>query len=161
MAYRIIFLVLVGVIACGDDNRGGDDGNGTDDASSGDGTMGTIDGSTSDGPIVTADAGLGAACGTTTCTGTQECCLAGGGTGTCVAQGTCAGVAFVCDGPEDCGSQVCCYGGQGGTGGSECKPASQCQINACHADTDCGGSTPKCCAIMSSPYNMCLAQCPP
>jgi hypothetical protein len=164
MAYRTsIFFVLLGMIACGDDGGGG--GGTQNDAPGGtaDGTMGNSDGST-DSPGVTGDAGLGATCGTTVCSATQECCLSSAG-GSCVAQGTCTGVGFACDGPEDCSStEVCCYGNEGGgsagTGGSECKPTNQCQINACHVDTDCGGTTTKCCAVATTQYKVCLAQCP-
>lgn len=164
MAYRaFVVFALVGFIACGDDGGGG--GGTQSDAPMGtsDGNMQTGDGGTIDSPGTTADAGLGAACGTTTCMATQECCLTGGGGGTCVAQGTCSGAAFACDGPEDCGAnEVCCYGNQGGggMGGSECKPTAQCQINACHLDADCGGATAKCCPVANTPYKVCLAQCP-
>jgi hypothetical protein len=166
MAYRIsLFILLLGLFACGDDNRGG----GTqDDAPTGssDGMMGTGDGGGTDSPGMSADAGLGASCGTTVCNATQECCLSGGGAGSCVAAGTCTGVSFGCDGPEDCSStQVCCYGMDGnggvGMGGSECEPTAQCQTNACHIDADCSGSTAKCCPISNTPYSVCLAQCPP
>jgi hypothetical protein len=164
MAYRsCILIAFLGFIACGDDGGGG--GTHDDASTNSDGTQGTSDGATTDSPGGTADAGVGASCGTSVCTSTEECCVSGGGGGTCVAKGTCSGVAFVCDGPEDCSStEVCCYGNEGGggagMGGSECKPTNQCQINACHADADCSGVTSKCCAIANTPYNVCLAQCP-
>lgn len=168
MAYRMsVFLALLGFIACGDDGGGNttkmDAPSATDDSNGS-----AIDAAVVDGPPGSmVDAGVGATCGTTTCTSTQECCVTGGGSGqTCVAQGTCAGVGFACDGPEDCeANQVCCYGNQGsgsaGTGGSECKLANQCQINACHVDTDCSGQTSKCCQVGMTAYKVCLAQCPP
>lgn len=167
MAYRMfVFLALLGFIACGDDAGSNttkmDAPAATDDS----GGSGTDDAAVADAPGSTVDAGVGASCGNTTCTSTQECCFTGGGSaGTCVAQGTCSGVSFACDGPEDCASnQVCCYGnqgsGSGGTGGSECKLTAQCQINACHDDTDCSGGTSKCCPVAMTTYKVCLAQCP-
>jgi hypothetical protein len=170
MAYRILVVLFAAgfaaFLACGDDGGG----NTTKmDASTtpGDSSSGSdIDAPLIDAPGTTTDAGVGAVCGTTTCTSTQECCLMMGSGGMCVTAGTCSGVGFECDGPEDCGStEVCCYGNQGsgsaGTGGSECQLTAQCQINACHVDTDCMGATSKCCSVASSQYKVCLAQCPP
>jgi hypothetical protein len=106
------------------------------------------------------DAAVGVTCGQTSCTGTDECCVGQGGS-TCVAMGTCQTATFTCDGPEDCDvNQVCCFGGAG-QGGTECKPAAQCQSNACHTTMDCGGTTPMCCPIAQSQYSVCLAHCPP
>jgi hypothetical protein len=165
MAYRItVFLALLVIISCGDDGGGKtkmDAPAGTDDSND----SGAIDAAV-DAPPNMPDAGVGAVCGMTTCTPTQECCLGGGSGATCVTQNTCSGVAFGCDGPEDCGStEVCCYGSQGsgsaGTGGSECQAATSCQSNACHVDMDCSGQTSKCCTIGSTQYKVCLAQCPP
>ena len=162
MVYRIaVFLALLGFISCGDDKGAGKmDARITADTST------TDNGGTVDTPTATTDAGVGASCGTTVCTAAQECCLGGGGQSSCVTAGTCQGVTFGCDGPEDCETnQVCCYGQQGsgsaGHGGSECKATNQCQINACHVDADCtmqGATT--CCTIASTPYKVCLAQCP-
>lgn len=168
MAYRLGLLAVLAVFACGGDNKmtdapgsgsGSDaNGSGASDAS-GDGTSGVGDANGSGG-------GPGTTCGNTSCSSTQECCVTGGGGGgTCVTTGTCSGVAFACDGPEDCtNGDVCCFGGggggSGGMEGSECKPANQCQLNACHVSTDCGGNTPMCCAVANTPYMVCLAQCP-
>ncbi len=163
MAYRMcVVLAVLGFIACGDDGGGG--GTQNDANNNSDGNNGTIDAAMTDSPPMTGDGGVGAACGTTTCSSTEECCVEGGGA-TCVAATTCGGVAFVCDGPEDCGAnEVCCYGNEGngsaGTGGSECRQTNQCQINACHVDTDCSGQTAKCCPVTNTPYSVCLAQCP-
>lgn len=163
MAYRMsVVLVLMLFAACGDDNGGSNTK--MDAAPTGDGSNAGIDAPSGDsGGGGGGDAGVGATCGTATCLATEECCFAGGGGGgTCVAAGTCTGVAFACDGPEDCeANQVCCYGNGGASaGGSECKLATQCQINACHDDTDCGGQTTKCCAVANTQYKVCLAQCP-
>jgi hypothetical protein len=167
MAYRMSVLLALTLFACGDDggsnNSTKDAPTATDDSSGGSGSDdggGTVDAP----PGMTADAGVGATCGSMTCSATQECCVGQGGS-TCVAAGTCNGVSFACDGPEDCASnQVCCFGngggGSGATEGSECKPAQQCQANACHVDTDCSGQTSKCCAIGNTQYKVCLAQCP-
>ena len=108
------------------------------------------------------DAAVGVTCGATTCAVGQECCIGANG-GTCEDQGNCQTVAFACDGPEDCEqNQVCCFaagGGGPGTAGAECKPAAQCQTNACHTDGDCGGNTPKCCPIAATQYSLCRPAC--
>lgn len=157
MAYRVfVCLVLFTYVACGNDGN-----KGRMDAPSGSDSGGTID-----APGMTADAAIGALCGGQPCQAAQECCLGSGGSNTCVALNTCGTIGFQCDGPEDCGgTQVCCYGammGSGSSGGSTCKNASQCPTNACHVDTDCTqqGAT-KCCSLPSTPYSVCLAQCPP
>ena len=171
MAYRILAVVLAaGVaafLACGDDRGGSNTTKMDAPTTADDGSSGSneIDAAI-DASGTTTDAGVGAVCGTTSCTTAQECCLTMGSGGTCVTAGTCSGVGFQCDGPEDCGStEVCCYGNQGsgssGTGGSECKTTAQCQINACHVDMDCTGTTTKCCAVGNTQYKVCLAQCPP
>ena len=163
MAYRFGLLAVLVVLACGSDTKMTDApgaGSGSDASGSG-----AID-APADGTGMGSGGGSGTTCGNTSCDSTQECCVTGGGGGgSCVATGTCSGVAFGCDGPEDCtNGDVCCFGngggGSGGTEGSECKPANQCQLNACHLNTDCGGSTPMCCTVGSTPYKVCLAQCP-
>ena len=109
----------------------------------------------------TTDAAVGVTCGTMTCTGMQECCVGNGGTHTCVDPGNCQGVAFACDGPEDCQSpDVCCLAAVGGMAGATCKPATMCQTDACHTDPDCPANTPKCCPVGTTGYNICLAKCP-
>lgn len=52
----------------------------------------------------------GITCGTTTCTGSQVCCVdPAGPTFTCAASCADGGVTINCDGPEDCtGGKVCC-----------------------------------------------------
>jgi len=108
------------------------------------------------------DAAVGVACGAVTCAVGQECCIGANG-GTCEDQGNCQTVSFACDGPEDCEqNDVCCLaagGGGPGTAGAECKPAAQCQTNACHTDDDCSGNTPKCCAIAQTQFSLCRANC--
>jgi hypothetical protein len=114
-----------------------------------------------DAPSGTVDAAVGTTCGAELCTATQECCVGAGGS-TCVDTGTCQTVTFACDGPEDCPGEVCCFGAGGvGGGGSECRPANQCQNNACHEMTDCEGNTPMCCPLGDTGFKACLAQCPP
>src|SRR5262245_10979167 len=153
-------LVLSFLIACGSKHS-----TSGDDAPSGDDSSPMIDSPTSgdaggDG-MSTVDAAVGVACGMTTCTSTQECCLANGQR-TCVAQGDCQGVAFACDGPEDCQTgEVCCASNTGGTPGSECRDAGDmCRAIACHADPDCPMATPKCCQLGMAELHVCLAQCP-
>ncbi|HEU0032966.1 MAG TPA: hypothetical protein VFQ53_20180 [Kofleriaceae bacterium] len=148
--------VALAFAGCGDDDGG-------NNPPPGDGPGGVDSNLLADGPAVDApstpvDGSVGVTCGNTTCVGTQECCIGQQGS-TCVDQGTCQTVTFACDGPEDCPGQVCCLGA--GEGGAECRNANQCQNTACHDDTDCGGNTPKCCAIANTQYEVCLAQCPP
>lgn len=58
----------------------------------------------------------GVSCGSTTCTGGDECCAVDPGTGYCTgssSQCSCSGAGCTttdvqCDGPEDCPGQVCC-----------------------------------------------------
>jgi hypothetical protein len=148
------WLVMIALVACG----GGDDGGGTDKNRDADPTADTP---AADAPPATPDAafGPGALCGATTCPTTQVCCT--GATLSCKAAADCPTQHFACDGPEDCGAGTCCFG-SGGQGGSECRAAGQnCNDVACHADSDCGGSTPKCCPKAFTPsYNVCLAACP-
>jgi hypothetical protein len=160
----IMVFATIAVVACGGSSNKQDidapEGGGSDGATT-DGS-GTDSGGGIDAAGTHADGGIGVTCGATVCTGTQECCI-GAGASTCVDQGTCTTATFQCDGPEDCeANQVCCLGAGGaGGGGAECKLATQCQSNACHFDTDCGGNTPSCCPIGNSAYSACLAQCPP
>lgn len=109
-------------------------------------------------PVIDAAVAVGPACDNTTCTnGTEDCCLGTQGN-VCVATNTCPTQGFACDGPEDCsGGAKCCYGNGGG--GSTCKTTS-CQAQACHVDTDCPASAPKCCAKTFTPnYNVCQTAC--
>src|SRR5215475_5724615 len=133
--YLVIAFLLV---ACGSnktasDAPNGGDGNPIDSPMSND--------AANDGSATT-DAAVGVSCGTMTCTSQQECCVDNGGMRTCVTQGQCTGVAFACDGPEDCPTtEVCCLAATGGMPGSTCKPANMCQTSACHEDPDCSGNT--------------------
>ncbi len=154
--YIVVFAFL---IACsskhattGDDAPGADSNPTIDSPTSGD---------AGNDAKSTIDAGVGVACGMTTCTGTQECCLANGQR-TCVDQGKCQGIAFTCDGPEDCAmNEVCCVSNTGGMPGSSCKAATMCRTEACHADPDCPMAEPKCCQLgMNAEFKICLAQCP-
>jgi hypothetical protein len=145
-------LLLVAVVACGDDKST----NPNDDA-----TNGNPDSPKPiDAPGTGTDASfqMGALCGATTCMTTQVCCT--GAMIACKQAVDCPTQNFACDGPEDCGTGTCCFG-SGGQGGSVCKAAGQnCQDLACHYDTDCSGATPKCCPKPFTPsYGVCQAAC--
>ena len=145
--------LIVLLVACGGDGSGG----GTKDAPPDPNTDSTLP---IDAPGTGTDAsfGMGALCGASTCATTQVCCT--GATIACKALADCPTQSFACDGPEDCGTGSCCFG-NGGQGGSECKPAgTNCGAPACHFDTDCSGGTPKCCPKMFTPsYKVCQAAC--
>src|SRR5262245_10509989 len=69
------------------------------------------------------------------CAAGEVCCEdSQSGESSCIgADAQCMGIALVCDGPEDCGGQLCC-----GTndGGSEC--ADSCEgYHLCHDEGDC------------------------
>ena len=138
------------LVACGSDGGGTKDAANPNDDSS---TM--ID---APGTGVDASFGMGALCGATTCATTQVCCT--GAMIACKAEADCPTQSFACDGPEDCGGGNCCYG-NGGQLGSTCRAAGQnCQDEACHDDSECGGGTPKCCPKMFTPsYKVCAAAC--
>lgn len=159
-AYALCFAVAL--VACGDSESRVDASMGADDAATG--ADSSID-SAIDAPVTPTDGAIGTTCGTAFCTPTQECCVGGGGGSTCVDMGTCTTVTFDCDGPEDCGTnEVCCFGNGGGggaAGGAECKPANQCQNNACHTAGDCTGTANMCCPLAQTGYSICLANCPP
>jgi hypothetical protein len=153
-------LALAFVFACSSKHSttGDDAPNGTDSSTIDSPTSGDAGG---DG-MSNVDASVGVACGMTTCMGTQECCLANG-TRSCVDAGKCTGIAFTCDGPEDCpANDVCCAGNTGGMPGSKCEPKTDvCRAVACHADNECPTAQPKCCALgQQSELKICLAQCP-
>lgn len=159
-----LLAAAMAVVGCGDDNDTNPPG---DSAVPDDGViisddMIVVDDApvTDDAPSNNPDGAVGTECGTETCTTSQECCVEAGGR-TCVATGTCAGVALGCDGPEDCtGGEVCCAGGGGGpgSGGTECRNANQCNANVCGSSTDCDGTM--CCPIQELGVSLCLAQCP-
>jgi hypothetical protein len=154
---RRIVVMLALVIACG-----GDKSKAIDAAPGGDAG---VDAPSNPPPIDgnMPDASQGVACGAMTCVnGQEECCFTMPGAGTCDPAGSCAGVAFTCDGPEDCPGAVCCVRGNnpGTPGGSECRNPCQTQ-DLCHTNGDCGGGSPKCCQLGTSDYKVCLAQCPP
>ena len=150
MRWLVVFVMFA---ACG-----GGDGGGNDDPKDADPTS---DSSSKADAAQTVDAGFGpgALCGSTTCATTEGCCT--GATISCKTVANCPTQHFACDGPEDCNGGTCCFG-NGGQGGSECVPAGQnCGDVACHANTDCGGSTPACCPKAFTPsYKVCLAACP-
>jgi hypothetical protein len=149
-------------VACGD--NGGDDDSTAIDAAEIDTAVSEIDapdptgdGATTDTPGSQSDAAVGTLCGQMTCTTAQECCVQGQGR-TCVAAGSCQGVNFDCDGPEDCDSgEVCCYGG-GGNGGTSCTTAASCPAPTCSTATDCPTQGQMCCTI--GQLQVCAMTCP-
>ena len=146
------FVIAMVLVACGSD---GGSRPKTDAPTSSDGPR--SDGPPGDGPPMMIDAaiGPGPACGATTCMlGQQVCCI--GVTSVCRIPAQCPTEGFACDGPEDCPGAVCCFPNNGG---SRCQ-TSNCNEIACHADTDCGGATPKCCPKAFTPeYRSCQPQC--
>ena len=61
----------------------------------------------------------------------------------CSELASCAGLAFHCDGPEDCGAvEVCCFVGTVG-GGTACEAPADCfgvdEVMLCRSDGDCDG----------------------
>jgi hypothetical protein len=94
------------------------------------------------------------ACGDTTCTGGQICCVTTGGPGgftsECTAADACKGNPVTCDGPEDCGDGVCCGSFGDGGGGAACESADTCMTVICHDDGDCLGEGETCCSFLGS-----------
>ncbi len=128
----------------GDDGGGGagDDGGGAADGGE---TAGTFD------------------CGEETCSlPIEECCIGEGGP-ECVESGSCAGPAFTCDGPDDCGDEVCCAGMNGGTGGTACGEANECGGSViCDGSADCPDGE-ECCepqSDMTPVSGFCANNCP-
>ncbi len=114
----------------------------------------------------------GVTCGSSTCTGSQICCVdPSGPTFTCAASCSDGGVAINCDGPEDCtgGGKVCCGTinvGAGtpptcpiSTGSAACASTCDTKIptscpdkgsaRLCHAAADCASdaSNKNCCTF--------------
>jgi hypothetical protein len=164
MAFRLACLTLglLALGACGGhgsksvdapppgDGRAADSSSSTDSSVAGDAMRDAPNGAT-----------VGTTCGSATCNTTQVCCVGAGGQSSCVAPGSCQGVSFACDGPEDCSNNdVCCYSASGsGGGGATCEAANACQTTACHTDADCGGQTPSCCPLAQTGYMLCEAHC--
>ncbi len=140
------------VVGDADPNAPDADPNAPDGGNGSDGGQGVTDASVS-----TPDAGaaVGVECGKETCTlGTEECCIMGIGSFSCVAAGTCNGTATTCDGPEDCNGDVCC----GGFGGASCE--NTCEGNSgelCHTPTDCTVPGDMCCEF--GPLSVCAPNC--
>jgi len=86
-------------------------------------------------------------CGSTTCTvGSQQCCITGAATATCIdASAQCQGLPVTCDGPEDCPAEtpICCARLGGGGRGIRCV-ASCNATQLCNVDSDCP-SGERCC----------------
>lgn len=139
------------IVSDADPNAPDGSGNAGDDAGS----------SNSDAAVggdVDAGSTAGIDCGMEVCDeGSQECCITGiggGGSATCVASGTCEGTPSTCDGPEDCGGDICC----GTFGGATC--SSTCEGQAaelCHSESDCTTVGEMCCDF--GPLSICAANC--
>ncbi len=98
------------------------------------------DGDTTDG-TGTGSGGDGVTCDQAVCVNPDLCCASMAASG---CKSACEGgeVLLECDGPEDCGSGVCCWGL---TAGSVCRAdATECTAAtpsvACHSSRDCGGA---------------------
>lgn len=103
----------------------------------------------------------GLACGAPGCdVGTEVCCIPTGmtDTRTCAA-GSCAANHYTraCDGPEDCGTGVCCGGDNLWTAG--CVPSTGCAPleQYCHSAADCGVAAPYCCPGAVADLRACAA----
>jgi len=92
-----------------------------------DATVPIGDASPSDGGVVVIDSGSGVACGNTTCTITQYCCVTFAGQQvqeTCESNGsTCQGASLSCTSAANCGSnEVCCATVQQQNISASCQP---------------------------------------
>ncbi len=68
----------------------------------------------------------------------------------------CDGVAYDCDGPEDCESETCCSLGEAWV---RCVDAGACDgYVACHVDADCAPFG-RCCDTPAGVIRVCLAAC--
>jgi hypothetical protein len=144
-------------LACGDNGREGDD-----DAVEHDAALHDADPNAIDGPPPAIDGGVGVICGDTPCGDGQECCVDNDGQ-SCVEAETCAGIAFACDGREDCEADgdVCCFatGGPGGFMGSACEPGLDCETPTCVTVEDCPDpEMQECCQLEQA--RVCLRNCP-
>jgi hypothetical protein len=106
---------------------------------------------------------LGIRCGGQSCASTaQVCCSSDKGlTGTCrfVQQGCQMGLAFGCDGPEDCApaEPVCCAQNGQSSCQAACGTSGGVAYPMCQRDADCGdGVTVRCCPDPSGAYKLCL-----
>ena len=141
----LLLAVSFGVLGCGDDANPPV----TDDGAVADGTA-------DDGGIdAPPDGAVGIACGTETCTGTDECCVQPGAQQMCVAAGTCQTTTFTCDGPEDCATTESCCPVAGG--GTQCTTGPTCQVAGCQVMTDCPNNQ-MCCTV--GMQKVCAPQCP-
>jgi hypothetical protein len=110
------------------------------------------------GSVSDAGATAGISCGMDVCNeNTEDCCFVGGGGGgsaTCVASGTCEGTPSTCDGPEDCGGDICC----GSFAGASCSATCEGQAaELCHTEADCQTTGDMCCDF--GPLSICAASC--
>jgi hypothetical protein len=165
----MLALAAMPLFACGGDDDGSGDGIGSDtpaDASSGGGGGGG-GGAADSGSGGGADAATGTGtieCGDDTCDAeTEECCVGEGGQ-TCVPLDSCETQTFTCDGPEDCGEQVCCAAQGGGEGGTGCADPGTCGGSViCRSTEDCPDGQ-ECCNVqqqgMSPIEGFCSAHCP-
>jgi hypothetical protein len=158
---RVLFAVSLGVAlaaACGGTTESGSNGSGDDGgASSSSGGSGSSSGSTSSssssgsssgGPAVDGGSVGPVACGMTTCTAPQVCCVTrgpSGGSETCVAPGSCMGIALTCSSAQSCPSGDVCCGTVSGGGGTytintSCEascPMGQGNFQLCASTAEC------------------------
>jgi photosystem II stability/assembly factor-like uncharacterized protein len=111
------------------------------------------------GTILQKKAGGGAtvACGGNACaTPTTSCCVTTPASMSCGATCSSPIATARCDGPEDCGGNVCC----GSTGdtvfSSSCEPSCS-QRTFCHTNQDCPSGEPYCCPDPQFPVRQCSA----
>ena len=132
---------------------------GTPDAATPDGRPGTPDArptpdarSTPDAMTTPPDAGpiVGVACGATTCSPGDVCCVSFPGGQTQLACNTQCGMGdltYACDGPEDCPGQDCCLHNSAFNYGSACEDGcGNGTQTTCNTAADCPSQGDKCCA---------------
>ncbi|MCP4443782.1 MAG: hypothetical protein GY811_00355 [Myxococcales bacterium] len=98
---------------------------------------------------------VGIDCGEETCNeATQECCFTSGSVA-CVAQNSCTSTPSTCDGPEDCGGDICC----GFLSGASCSLTCEGNVaELCHTPADCSTTGDMCCPIFG-PLSACAPTC--
>jgi hypothetical protein len=144
---------------------GGDDDGDSSDGAQADASNGGGDPDGGGGGDIDAAPGTGTIeCGDDTCdTETEECCVGEGGE-MCVALDSCETPAFTCDGPEDCGDQICCAAEGGGEGGTSCMDQGSCGGSVVCQDVDDCPDGEECCDPsdqgMSPVTGFCAENCP-
>jgi hypothetical protein len=152
------------LFACGGDDDGNSgDGDGAD-IDGGGGADDPDGGGSADDPDAAPGTGT-IECGDDTCDAeTQECCVGEGGAASCVEVDACETPSFTCDGPEDCGDQVCCADDSGGEGGTACMDQGSCGGSVVCQDADDCEDGEECCEPsdqeMTPVGGFCAANCP-